>query len=148
MKKKKLCDCELQVSNVSYQVMSTVLAASTFDFVFVSIPESALLENPFTNLLLCFGLPCSIINERAALSWSQGHGRGRHTSLEDVKKMAVALGRVNFSTPPNYENYEVLLDEIIDSNMELCVGDGIFGDIDPSETIEWPNKYVTPALGC
>ncbi|KAI3893264.1 hypothetical protein MKX03_019099, partial [Papaver bracteatum] len=35
------------------------------------IPKSAILENPFTNLLLCFCLPDSIINERAALSWSR-----------------------------------------------------------------------------
>ncbi|KAI3958558.1 hypothetical protein MKW92_014585, partial [Papaver armeniacum] len=40
-----------------------------------SISKSAMLENPFTNLLLCFSLPSSIINERAALSWS--HGRAR-----------------------------------------------------------------------
>ncbi|KAI3896452.1 hypothetical protein MKX03_008614, partial [Papaver bracteatum] len=55
--------------------------------------------------------------------------------LRNLKKMAVALGRVNFSTTPNDENYKVLIDEINDRNMELCVGDGTLRDIDPGETI-------------
>ncbi|RZC53012.1 hypothetical protein C5167_011872 [Papaver somniferum] len=37
------------------------------------------------------------------------------------KKEAVALGHVNFSTPPNDGGYEVLIDENTDSNMELYV---------------------------
>ncbi|RZC76742.1 hypothetical protein C5167_000845 [Papaver somniferum] len=77
-----------------------------------------------------------------------GSLKGRHPLLEDVKKKAVALGHVNFSTPPNDENYEVLIDDKTDRNMELCVGDGKLGYIDPSETIEWPKQYVTRALGC
>ncbi|KAI3936236.1 hypothetical protein MKW98_026416 [Papaver atlanticum] len=36
--------------------------------------------------------------------------------LRNLKNKAV--GRVNFSTPPNDENYEVLIDEIIDIHME------------------------------
>ncbi|RZC78128.1 hypothetical protein C5167_002486 [Papaver somniferum] len=50
-----------------------------------------------------------------------GSLKGRHPLMEDVKKKAVALGHVNFSTPPNDENYEVLIDENTDSNMELYV---------------------------
>ncbi|RZC91951.1 hypothetical protein C5167_021665 [Papaver somniferum] len=50
-----------------------------------------------------------------------GSLKGRHPLLEDVKKKEVALGHVNFSTPPNDENYEVLIDEKIDRIMELYV---------------------------
>ncbi|KAI3893965.1 hypothetical protein MKX03_025271 [Papaver bracteatum] len=59
-----------------------------------------------------------------------------------------ALGRVNFSTSPNDENYEVIVDIIVDEHMELCVGDGKLGDIVLSETIEWPKQYVTRSVGC
>ncbi|KAI3960910.1 hypothetical protein MKW98_019111, partial [Papaver atlanticum] len=68
--------------------------------------------------------------------------------LRNLRKKAVAFGCVNFSTSPNNENYEVVIDEIIDEHMELCVGDGRLEDIDLGETIEWPKKYVTRAPGC
>ncbi|KAI3916042.1 hypothetical protein MKW98_004483 [Papaver atlanticum] len=68
--------------------------------------------------------------------------------LRNLRKKAVALGRVNFSTSPNDENYEVVIDEIIDEHMDLYVGEGTLGDIDLGETTEWPKQYVTRALGC
>ncbi|KAI3875289.1 hypothetical protein MKX03_001287, partial [Papaver bracteatum] len=55
----------------------------------------------------------------------------------------VALDAVNFSTSPNDENYEVIVDVIVDEHMELCVGDIVLG-----ETIEWPKQYVTRSFGC
>ncbi|KAI3872596.1 hypothetical protein MKW92_040922, partial [Papaver armeniacum] len=44
--------------------------------------------------------------------------------MRNLRKRTFASGRVNFSTSPNDENYEVVVDEIIDEHMELCVGDG------------------------
>ncbi|KAI3966448.1 hypothetical protein MKW92_028180, partial [Papaver armeniacum] len=44
--------------------------------------------------------------------------------LRNLRKKTFAFGRVNFSTSPNDENYEVVVDEIIDEHMKLCVGDG------------------------
>ncbi|KAI3942367.1 hypothetical protein MKW92_013133, partial [Papaver armeniacum] len=37
-----------------------------------------------------------------------GSLKGRHPLLEDIKKKAVILGRVNFGTPPNDENMKSL----------------------------------------
>ncbi|KAI3872496.1 hypothetical protein MKX03_014596 [Papaver bracteatum] len=68
--------------------------------------------------------------------------------LRNLRKKVVALGRVNFSTSPNDENYEVIVDVIVDKHMELCVGDGKLGDIVLGEMIEWPKQYVTRSVGC
>ncbi|KAI3937620.1 hypothetical protein MKW92_053434 [Papaver armeniacum] len=84
-----------------------------------SIPESATLENPITSLL-CFHFPSSITNERSALSWS----------------------------PMAYYNGALIFERTVDFPQKFSeLEDGTLGDIDPGETIEWTNKYVTRALG-
>ncbi|KAI3924874.1 hypothetical protein MKW98_031125 [Papaver atlanticum] len=92
----------------------------------------------------CAGILYLLIN--FTLYNNFGHNLVTGCVLRNLKKTAVALRRVDFSIAPNDENYEVLIDEIIDRNMELCVGDGTLGDIDPGKTIEWPKQYVNRAL--
>ncbi|KAI3938598.1 hypothetical protein MKW98_016103 [Papaver atlanticum] len=64
--------------------------------------------------------------------------------MRNLRKKTVALGRVNFCTSPDDENY--VIDKIIDEHMDLCVGDGKLGDIDLGEMIEWPKQYITRHL--
>ncbi|KAI3850497.1 hypothetical protein MKW98_000307, partial [Papaver atlanticum] len=60
--------------------------------------------------------------------------------LRNLSKKAVALRRVNFSAPPNYDNYDISKDASITT--WNCVG-----DIFPDETIEWSQQHVTLAPG-
>ncbi|KAI3875543.1 hypothetical protein MKX03_027056 [Papaver bracteatum] len=76
------------------------------------------------------------------------HNQATGCILRNLRKKVVVLGRVNFSTSPNDENYEVIIDVIVDEHMELCVGDGKLGYIVLGETIEWPKQYVTRSVGC
>ncbi|MCL7024555.1 hypothetical protein MKW94_027704 [Papaver nudicaule] len=63
--------------------------------------------------------------------------------LRYFRRKAVACAYVDRAKAPNDDDYDCMINEIMDSNAMLCDRDGVLGDVSKGAMIRWPKAYVT-----
>ncbi|MCL7028720.1 hypothetical protein MKW94_011750 [Papaver nudicaule] len=66
--------------------------------------------------------------------------------LRNFKRKAVACEYVDRAKPPNDDDYDCMINEIMDSRAILCDKDGVLGDVLEGAMIKWQKAYGT-AIG-
>ncbi|MCL7033222.1 hypothetical protein MKW94_005666 [Papaver nudicaule] len=63
--------------------------------------------------------------------------------LRNFRRKAVACAYVDRAKAPNDDDYDCMINEIMDSNAMLCDRDGVLGDVSKGAMIKWPKSFVT-----
>ncbi|MCL7038163.1 hypothetical protein MKW94_001218 [Papaver nudicaule] len=61
----------------------------------------------------------------------------------NFRRKAVACAYVDRAKAPNDDDYDCMINEIMDSNAMLCDRDGVLGHVSKGAMIKWPKAYVT-----